>query len=62
MEKMLFTISGTGRLRRTAVEISKIDDDFLGSTRVMTLLAKYRPVSEEIMEEAMSHPNFGNLV
>ena len=48
---MMFTISDIGHLRRTAVETSKIDDDSLGSFRLMTLLAKYRLVSEEILGE-----------
>ena len=50
MEKILFTISDTGHRRRTVVENFKIDDDFLGSSRVMMLLAKYRLASEEIAE------------
>ena len=53
MERMLFTINGTGRLKRTATEISKIGDDFLGSTRITTLLAKSRLVFEQALEEAI---------
>ena len=53
MERLLFTISSTGHLKRTAAKILKIDDDFLGSSRVMMLLAKYRLVSEETPEEAI---------
>ena len=53
MEKMLSTINDTGHQRRTVVEIFKIDDAFLDSTRVTTLLAKYRLVFEETMEEAI---------
>lgn len=50
---MLFTISDIGHQRRTAVKIFKIDDDFLGSSRVMMLLAKYRLVFEETLEETI---------
>jgi hypothetical protein len=50
MEKMLFIISGIGRLRRIETEIFKIDDDFLANTPTMTVPAKYRLVSEEIAE------------
>ena len=50
---MLFTTSGTGHQRRTVVEIFKIDDVFLDSSRVMMLLAKYRLVFEETVEEAI---------
>ena len=53
MEKMLSTINDTGHQRRTVVEIFKIDDAFLDSTRVTTLLAKYRLVFEEILEETI---------
>ena len=53
MEKMLFTINGTGHRRRTVVEIFKIDNVFLDSSRVMMLLAKYRLVFEETVEEAI---------
>ena len=53
MEKMLFTINDIGHQRRTAVEPSKIDDDSLGSFRVMMPLAKYRLASEEILEETV---------
>ena len=53
MEKMLFIINGTGHRRRTVVEIFKIGDVFLGSIRVMMLLAKYRLVFEEILEETI---------
>ena len=51
MERMLFTINGIGRLRMTVTEIFKIDDVFLDSFQIMTVPAKYRPASEEIMEE-----------
>jgi hypothetical protein len=50
MEKMLFIISGIGRLRRIEIEIFKIDDDFLANTPTMTVPAKYRLASEEIAE------------
>ena len=53
MEKMLFIISDIGHQRRTAVETSKIDDDSLGSFRIMMLLAKYRLDFEETMEETI---------
>ena len=53
MEKMLFTTNDIGHQRRTAVEIIKIGDDFLGSTRAMMLLAKFRLASEEALEEAI---------
>ena len=51
MERMLFTINGIGRLRMTATEIFKIDDVFLDSFQIMTVPAKYRTASREIMEE-----------
>ena len=51
MEKMLFTTNGIGHQRRTAVEIIKIGDDFLGSTRAMTLQVKSRLASEQAPEE-----------
>jgi hypothetical protein len=50
MEKMLFTTNGIGRLRMSAIETFKIDDDSLASSQIMTLPAKYRLVSEEIAE------------
>ena len=53
MEKMLFTIRDIGHQRRTVVEIFKIDGVFLGSSRVMMLLAKYRLVFEEALEETI---------
>ena len=53
MEKMLFTTNGIGHQRRTAVEIIKIGDDFLGSTRAMMLLAKSRLDFEQVLEEAI---------
>ena len=49
MERMLFTINGIGRLRMTVTEIFKIGDVFLDSSQIMTVPAKYRPASEEIM-------------
>ena len=51
MEKMLFTTSGIGHLRMTVTEIFKIDDVFLASFQSMTVPAKYRLASEEIVEE-----------
>jgi hypothetical protein len=53
MEKMLFTTSGIGRLRMTVTEIFKIDDVFLDSSQIMTVPAKYRPASEEILKETV---------
>ena len=53
MEKMLFTINGTGRLRKTATETFKIDDDSLDSSRAMMLLAKYRLDFEETLEQTI---------
>jgi hypothetical protein len=50
MEKMLFTTSGIGRLRTTAAEIIKIDDDSLDSFSITTVLAKYRLASEQRVE------------
>ena len=52
MEKMLSTTNGTGRQRRTVVEIINRGDDFLGSTRAMTLQDKFRQVFGQIQEEA----------
>ena len=62
MEKMLSTTNGTGRQRRTVVEIINRGDDFLGSTRTMMLQDKFRQVfgqtqeetTEMIIREAMS--------
>ncbi len=51
MERTLFTINGIGRLRMTVTEIFKIGDVFLDSSQIMTVPAKYRPASEEIMEK-----------
>ena len=42
MEKMLSTTNGTGRQRRTVVEIINRGDDFLGSTQAMMLQDKFR--------------------
>jgi hypothetical protein len=53
MEKMLSTISDIGHRRRTVVEIFKIDDDFLGNSRVMMLLTKYRLVFGEVLEKTI---------
>jgi hypothetical protein len=53
MERTLFIISDIGHQRRTVVEIFKIDDVFLDSSRVTMLLAKYRLVFEETVEEAI---------
>ena len=53
MEKMLSTISDIGHRRRTVVEIFKINDDFLGNSRVMMLLTKYRLVFGEALEETI---------
>jgi hypothetical protein len=51
MEKMLSTTNGTGRQRRTVVEIINRGDDFLGSTRTMTLQDKFRQVFGQTQEE-----------
>jgi hypothetical protein len=51
MEKTLFTTNGTGRQRKTAVEIISQGDDSLGSTRAMTLQVKSRQASEQTQEE-----------
>ena len=51
MERTLFTINGIGRLRMTVTEIFKIGDVFLDSSQIMTVPAKYRPASEEIMKK-----------
>ena len=53
MEKMLFTTNGIGHQRRTAAEIIKIGDDFLGSTRDMMPLGKFRLALEEAPEETI---------
>jgi hypothetical protein len=50
---MPFIINDIGHQRRTVVEIFKTDDVFLDSTRVTTLLAKYRLVFEETVGEAI---------
>jgi hypothetical protein len=52
MEKTLSTTNGTGRQRRTVVEIINRGDDFLGSTRTMTLQGKFRQVFGQTQEEA----------
>jgi hypothetical protein len=53
MENMLFTTNDIGHQRRTAVKIIKIGDDFLGSTRVMMLLDKFRLVFEQAPGETI---------
>ena len=53
MEKMLFTTNGIGHRRKTATEIIKVGDDSPGSTRVMMLLGKFRPASEQAPEETI---------
>jgi hypothetical protein len=53
MEKMLFTINGTGHLRKTAIEIFKIDDDSLDSSQITTLQAKSRLVFEATTEKTI---------
>jgi hypothetical protein len=50
---MLFIISGTGHRKRTVDEIFKIEDGFLDNSRVMMLLAKYRLVFGETLEETI---------
>jgi hypothetical protein len=52
MEKTLSTTNGTGRQRRTVVETINRGEDFLGSTRTMTLQDKFRQVFGQIQEEA----------
>jgi hypothetical protein len=42
-----------GPQRRTAVEIFKIDADFLDNSQITTHPAKYRLVFEETMEETI---------
>ena len=51
MEKTLSITNGTGRQRRTVVEIINRGDDFLGSTRTMTLQGKFRQVFGQTQEE-----------
>jgi hypothetical protein len=51
MEKTRYTTSDIGHQRRIAVEIFKIEGDFLASFTIMMLLATYRLVSEEILRE-----------
>ena len=53
MEKMLFTTNGIGRQRKNAVEIINQGDDFLGSTRAMMLLDKFRLAFEQALVEAI---------
>ena len=53
MAKTQYIINDTGHQRRTAVEIFKIDDDFLGNFRVTMPLAKYRLGFGETMEETI---------
>jgi hypothetical protein len=53
MEKMPYITSDTGRPRRTAVEIFKIESNFLASSTTMMLPATYRLGSEETLEEAI---------
>ena len=50
MEKTQYITSDTGRQKRIAVEIFKIEGDFLASSTTTTLLAIYRLVSGEILE------------
>jgi hypothetical protein len=50
MEKTQYITSDTGRQKRIAVEIFKIEGDFLASFTITTLLAIYRLVSGEILE------------
>ena len=52
MARMLCRINDTGHLRRTVVEICKIDDDFLDS-RVTIHQAKFRQGFEQTLEEAI---------
>jgi hypothetical protein len=52
MARMLCIINDTGHRRRTAVEIFKIDDDFLDS-RVMIHQAKFRLGFEQALEKAI---------
>jgi hypothetical protein len=51
MEKTQYITSDTGRQKRIAVEIFKIEGDFLASSTTTTLPATYRLASEEILEE-----------
>jgi hypothetical protein len=50
MEKMLFITSSIRRLMMIATETFKIDDAFLANSQTMTVPAKYRLASEEILE------------
>ena len=50
---MLFIISGTGHRKRTVAEIFKIEDGFLDNSRTTMLLAKYRLVFGETLEETI---------
>jgi hypothetical protein len=50
MEKMRYTTSDIGRQKRIAVEIFKIEGDFLASSTIMMLLATYQLASEETLE------------
>jgi hypothetical protein len=53
MEKMLFTTNDLGRLKRTAVKIFKIGDDFLDSFQITMFLVKYQLDFEETVEETI---------
>jgi hypothetical protein len=50
MERMPSTTSDIGHPRKIVTETSKIDGVFLDSTPIITVPAKYRPVSVEIMK------------
>ena len=53
MVKMRYITNDIGPQRRTAVEIFKIDDDFVDNFRVTMPLAKYRLGFGETMEETI---------
>ena len=51
MEKTQYITRGIGRQKRIAVEIFKIEGDFLASSTTTMLLAIYRLAFGEILEE-----------
>jgi hypothetical protein len=61
MEKTQYTTSDTGRQRRTAVEVFKIEGDFLASSTTTMLPAIYQLVFEEIPEEAIEMTTKGAM-
>ena len=54
MARMLFKTNGKGHPRKTAIEKTiKIGDDILVHIQIITVPAKWRLASEEIMEEVI---------